>query len=172
MDKLEKRGYLDKDYLPHSLSTTALLKSLESAKPQARTAAAYLLSERQDIDEASLAKPLLKTLQFEKALYTKIELCRTLEKGSSATINEILPYLGIIGNNQHHSLPARVSKKQSYPLPRDIIARTIGHMKPENISTLFKGLKNLPLEQTRELIDAIGFLCFYNQIINEENCVK
>ena len=142
MDKLEKRGYLNKDYLLHSLSTTALLKSLESAIPQARTAAAYLLSKRQDIYKASLAKSLLKTLQFEKALYTKIELCKTLGKGSSAIIHEILPYLGIMGNNQHHSIPARISKKQSYPLPRDIIARTIGHMKPEIVSTLFKGLKN------------------------------
>ena len=166
IENLQKRGYLDTSFLPPSLSNSKLLELLQLDIPQERTASAYLLGKRKDIDESSLAKALLKALQLEKSLYTKIELCKTLEKGTSTTVVEMLPCLGKIGTNQQHQLPDKVSKKRSYPLPRDIIARTIGHMNPEILPTLLRSLETLSITQTRKLIDGIGFLCFYNEYID------
>ena len=50
----------------------------------------------------------------------------------------MVEYLGQIGNNQHKVLPTNGFNKKSYPLPRDIIARTLAHMKDRD-STSFNG---------------------------------
>ena len=53
----------------------------------------------------------------------------------------MVEYLGQIGNNQHTVLPTNGFNKKSYPLPRDIIARTLAHMKEDILPVLMDVLK-------------------------------
>lgn len=73
-------------------------------------------------------------------------------------------YLGRIGNNQHQALPTKAFNKNSYPLPRDIITRTLAHMNPDILPILLNVLQTNQLPVIREVIDAIGFICFYNNL--------
>jgi HEAT repeat protein len=111
-----------------------------------------------------LIRRFLHHLKQEKKLYTKIELCDALLKGGVQSAKIMVEYLGKIGNNQHTVLPAKSFNKTSYPLPRDIIARTLAHMKEEILPVLMDVLKTNNIPAIREVIDAIGFLCFYNNI--------
>lgn len=73
-------------------------------------------------------------------------------------------YLGQIGSNQHGVLPTKVFNKKGYPLPRDIIARTLAHMNNSILTVLLDVLKTNKLPAIREAIDSIGFICFYNNM--------
>lgn len=68
--------------------------------------------------------------------------------------------MGTIRGNQHRTIPEKVSKK-SYPLPRDIIARTMAKMNPDYFSTILE-IINYPedKEVVAEAIDAIGWMVF------------
>jgi len=99
-----------------------------------------------------------------KKLYTKIELCDALAKGGVPAAKLMVHYLGQIGNNQHQVLPTKAFNKNSYPLPRDIIARTLAHMNPNVLPTLLDVLQTNRLFAMREVVDAIGFICFYNNL--------
>ena len=77
-------------------------------------------------------------------------------------------YLGKIGKNQYHTLPDRPSLKKSYPLPRDIIARSLARMDPVILPVLTAILKGRNEQQISEILDAIGFLIFYNSIEEKE----
>lgn len=167
-EALKYLGLLDKTIISSEAGTQAFFSYLHSSNAQERTAAAYYLGLQLLENESEVAPHLLAALKKEKALYTKIQLCNALEKGMNTTFEVILPALGHIGNNQHKILPTAVSKKKSYPLPRDIIARTIGNMTIHCLETALNALSVLTLTETRELIDGIGFLCFYNKITNEE----
>jgi hypothetical protein len=72
-------------------------------------------------------------------------------------------YLGKIGNNQHRTPPERVSMKVSYPLPRDIIARSLGRMTIRILPALVEVLEQQELSACYEALDAIGFLVFYHR---------
>ena len=76
----------------------------------------------------------------------------------------MVDYLGKIGTNQHNVLPTHGFHKNSYPLPRDIIARTLAHMDEEILPILIAVLKTDNLLAIREVIDAIGFICFYHKL--------
>ncbi|MDD3049088.1 MAG: hypothetical protein PHQ89_03820 [Bacilli bacterium] len=162
LEQLTKRGYIDYlqfDYEHVSIDT--YLSMLCSHKATYRSLAARGL--RSHILKKKVVDALLIALQKEKALYTKIEITDTLKFGNKKTLEEMLPYLGIIGNNQHTVLPNKVSKKKTYPLPRDIIARTIAHMNPILLPFLIEQLNTSSLKQVRELVDAIGFMAYRNQ---------
>jgi hypothetical protein len=106
----------------------------------------------------------LQTLTHEKKLYTKIELCDALSKGDVQSAEIMVEYLGQIGNNQHKVLPTNGFNKKNYPLPRDIIARTLAHMEKEILPVLLNVLKTDNTLAIREVVDAIGFMCFYHKI--------
>lgn len=75
------------------------------------------------------------------------ELCDALSKGDDQSAKIMIEYLGKIGNNQHTT---NGFNKKSYPLQRDIIARTLGQMKEEISPVLMDVLKtnnNLELGQ-------------------------
>ena len=99
---------------------------------------------------------------IEKALYTKIEICNALSKSGQDGVIQMIPLLGSIKNKQYTCLPTRVSKKKSFPLPRDIIARTIGRMDISVLPTLLNIYSDCTQIQKRELLDAIGYLLFTN----------
>ena len=165
IDDLRKRGFVSKSDITSSLNSSIanLTKMLDHGNPFERTLAIIGLREHFSLDNYDYVSLLLKKLSIENALYTKIEICNSLQSGSSFTADVMCKYLGKIGNNQHLIVPASVSKKKSYPLPRDIIARCLGNMDKSVVSVLFDNLYSDDVCQISELIDAIGFLVYYNQ---------
>lgn len=129
-ENLRKRGMIEQIDIDSiiSLSYSELISLIDSKLSIERSASIHLLSNKVSCDNEDFVAVLLKRLSIEKSLYTKIEICNALEKGSEKTARQMVQYLGCIGNNQHRWLPDRISKKISYPLPRDIIARSLGKM--------------------------------------------
>jgi hypothetical protein len=168
-DDLKKRGYIeDIDTYGYShLSYKELCALIHSQKAYERTIAVRLLGSNA-LFETGADDILLGLLVKEKSLYTKIEICSALENCGTRTAKKMMELLGKIGNNQYSSLPQRVSKKSSYPLPRDIIARILGKMKIEVLPVMldFPPIGGVPA--IREIIDAIGYMCFYNDIADEK----
>ena len=68
---------------------------------------------------------LCHQLAIEKKLYTKIALCETLAECAELSIEPLIGLLGRIGKNQETQIPEIGFYKVSYPLQRDIAARTI-----------------------------------------------
>ena len=169
-EDLKKRGYIEDDEILNYngvLTFDPLCDLLKSKKAFERTIAIRLLKNCSGISQLDLSILLLEALVKEKCLYTKIEICSVLEKGNIDIAERMVTYAGKIGKNQHVKLPNEVSKKASYPLPRDIISRVMGKMNVEVLPTLVESLENRDVFVIREIIDAIGFLCFYNDITNE-----
>ena len=54
-------------------------------------------------------------------------------------------------------------KKKSYPLARDIIARTLGKTDKKNYLFLINELSTNSTTKLSELLDAIGYMVFYNK---------
>lgn len=160
---LKNRGFIDDidTVYYQKCNNHELFKMLNSNKAYDRTSAIRILSKRVPIDDLSLV--LLDLLTKETALYTKLELSDALAKGTPKTCRMMIPYLGIIGSNQYKSIPDKVSKKISYPLPRDIIARTISRMSVDCFDVMLEVLDSGDLTKISEGLDAIGFMAFYNK---------
>jgi hypothetical protein len=150
-----------------NLSLEQLYQRLEDSLATTRSAAAILLANRfveaTKKQRQEIVEHILIALTKENSLYTKIELCNLLELGDSNTSKQMIAYLGKIGNNQHKAPPDRVSMKVSYPLPRDIIARSLGRMSICILPTLIESLEYQELLACYEALDAIGFLVFYHR---------
>ncbi|MBO1306181.1 hypothetical protein JZO70_08415 [Enterococcus sp. 669A] len=165
--QLKARGFLDQEDLIsfQSCSFEQLLELLDAKDPVARSGAARLLPLTNET-----TKKLLQTVQQEKKLYCRLEMMRKLESGDCETARMMLPYLGKIGRNQHTIPLTKPSGKKSFPLPRDLIARSLGNMSPEILPILFEQLDVLPEAELSELIDAIGQLLFYHpEAVQEEH---
>lgn len=162
---LQKRGYLEDIDLTkyNTYEKEQIFKLLNSKLAIERTIAIRIISKKHDKNDLDIISILLERLLEEKALYTKLEICNFLEEGDKNTCEMMINYLGKIGNNQHKQVPLQVSKKKSYPLPRDIIARTLGKMSLNNIHILLSVLKDNDLSKISEALDSIGFMIFYNQ---------
>jgi HEAT repeat protein len=119
-----KRGQTSRqdDSLFSTLSNQELLDLINDVDAQKRTSAARLLGERKDTDAIPL---LCERLKKETALYTRIAISEALGAIGDPAIPELIRLLGKVGNNQHHEVPKKGFYKKSYPLPRDIAARTI-----------------------------------------------
>jgi len=162
-DQLRARGYvtLEESKNFDSLNKSNLIELTGSNEAYLRTVGVNLLSNKYELDE-KMVNLFCTILSHEKKLYTKIELCKALSKTSVDSIGIMFSYLGIIGNNQYKDLPKRFFNKKSYPLPRDIIARTFAHMNIEVLPELVTVLKSNNINAIREIIDSIGFISFYN----------
>ena len=160
-EHLRKRGYVtDKEIkVLAAISRELLLNMLHSNDAVTRTKAACNLVAT----DKNTACELIMQLSVEKCLYTKIAICESLEKGDCATAIQMTEYLGKIGNNQHKTLPNKVSGKKSFPLPRDIVARALGKMGAEVFPVLQTVVKGNDIEKIQEVLDAIGFMVFYNE---------
>ena len=173
-EDLKIRGYIDDIIINYNLNKEELNELLESRDAYNRSIAIRILSNN-NINDCQLTKKMLEKLSNEKALYTKIEICNYLEKGNQETVKLMIEYLGLIGKNQYKEIPPLPSKKISYPLPRDIIARTLGRMDKNIINLLFEFLEKKDIYKIREIIDSIGFMIFYNtelDILNNFNIIK
>lgn len=169
MDKYQQRkqrGWVETSdllaYKDKFLSELKAMLTVEDARE--RTIAVQLLPL-----DCELTNILLNSLANESALYTRLAIMEKLEHGDQATAQKMIPFLASIGNNQHHS-PTSPSKKKSFPLPRDLIARSLGRMNPKIFSILLESAQRLPLSQLSELIDAIGYMAFYHpEVATTEN---
>lgn len=168
-DDLRKRGYATQEDIDslNGKSQRELLDLIHADTAVVRTASAHNLSVTHG-NKRLVAAELLKQLCSEKCLYTKIALCQCLEKGGMDTAKQMVCYLGRIGRNQHKRLPARVSMKKSFPLPRDIIARSLGRMSPTVFPVLTDVLQSGDMDKIIEALDAIGYMTYNNQQLAAE----
>ena len=170
LDKLENKGMALEDdvNMLKNKSLEELIDCLSNDNAVIRTSASINL--RPYINEDNVQNELLMQLSEEKSLYTKIAICETLQHGNIDTAEKMTEYLGIIGNNQYRNLPNKISSKRAYPLPRDIIARTLSKMDADILPALIKILKSNNLIKIYEVIDAFGYMCFYNKTLqNKKN---
>lgn len=166
INQLKSRGYVeDEDLLKYGYeSKEELYKLLQSKTPIERTIASKLLIKYKDT-ETMLA--LIKALSKEKKLYTKIALSESVSVYGEKASEVLIKHLGLVGKNQHGTLPKKKFGKNNYPLPRDIIARTICKIGTPALKHLRLCLKTGEYHQILEAIDAIGFISFYEH--NEES---
>ena len=169
---LIKRGWFDESQISKflNLDLNSLLNLLKSDKPNERSIASFLLGVKFNVNNKEIYKSLIDALLNESALYARIEISKVLEKGDCSVAEYMVNFLAKIGNNQYKKLPKKVSKKVSYPLPRDIIARMLGKMDKANFCILIYSLTKCTTEQLHELLDSIGFMIFYNpSLVNLKN---
>ncbi len=151
--QLENRGFV-----PSGKELKALLTSPIAVQ---RTIAARLINAGKQVD---MIDALCQVLLVEKKLYTKIEICESLSSFGIDALPYLIPMLGCIGNNQYKAIHPEKFKKKSFPLPRDIVARTIIRIGPPAVPFLLKAIRNNNFKQTCESIDALGYICFYNAV--------
>lgn len=144
------------------LSNKEILTFLCSKLPMQRSIAAKIIIERRD---TQFVTPLIKALLVEKKLYSKISISDALGSLSKVSIEKCIPYLGKIGANQYKLLPSKPFEKSNYPLPRDIVARTICKGGSIAIPILLENLDTRNIEQLSEGIDAIGYISYYRKDI-------
>ncbi|MCK5475269.1 MAG: HEAT repeat domain-containing protein [Candidatus Pacebacteria bacterium] len=156
----EKRGFTTEieDSLFTNRSDSELIFLLRSNNSKERTSSAKTLGQRRS-QKAIVA--LCEQLKNEKALYSKIAISEALGNIGKPAVKELIKYLGAIGSNQHKALPKKKFNKKSYPLSRDIIARTICKIGNGALVDLNNILENGTKKQTSEAIDAVGSISFY-----------
>ncbi len=142
-----------------SFKTGELLVLLNNPKAEMRTIAARCLGKSED---HHIVEHLLTALDTEQKLYPKIEICNSLSRFGNDSVTGLVQRLGKIGKNQYKTIPDELFKKNSYPLPRDIAARTLIRIGHVALPYLFEVLEGEEKSKISEAIDAIGFICFKN----------
>ncbi|GMQ57276.1 hypothetical protein AN1V17_16710 [Vallitalea sediminicola] len=160
--QLKNRGYIDDNELKqyNYLTKLQLIKLLQSDIATDRTIAARLLVRYK---EFGVIEVLICSLINETKLYTKIALSECIGTYGEKASEMLIEHLGKVGNNQHRSLPSRPFEKKNYPLPRDIIARTMCKIGKPALNQLRCCLYSGEYIQILEAIDAIGFISYYEK---------
>lgn len=153
--KRQKRGQVFEEEIENfnQASVEELLILLNSSEPQKRTIGATLIDKRKCID---LINPLCSALEREKALYARIAISEALGNMGQRAVDPLIVLLGKIGNNQESELPSKYCIKISYPLARDIVARTIIKIGEPAIPQLIKKIEISDGFETQQAIDALG----------------
>lgn len=151
----EKRGQI----LPEELEayvefqTEHLIEMLSTDNPQKRTIAATILGNRED---KKAIVPLCTSLKNEKALYSRIAMSEALGKMGEEAVPPLINLLGQIGNNQEIELPKKYFNKKSFPLARDMAARTIIKIGEPATPYLMKVIQENDIYVSQQAIDALG----------------
>jgi hypothetical protein len=159
-EQLKSRGYIEDEELENyrQYNKHQLLDLLHSKVPSERTISVRLLDKYND---KITLEALVDRLAIEDKLYPKIALSEAISNyGKDASIL-LVDYLGQIGSNQHKGLPEKPFNKKNYPLPRDIIARTMCKIGKPALNVLRESIYNGTYAQQLEAIDAIGFISYY-----------
>lgn len=161
--QLENRGFVPSgaEKAFEILGGKELKTLLTSPIAVQRTITARLIKAGKRVE---MVDALCQALLVEKKLYTKIEICESLSSFGIDALPYLIPMLGCIGNNQHKAIHPEKLKKKSFPLPRDIVARTIIRIGAPAVPFLLKTIGNNNFKQTCEAIDALGYICFYNAV--------
>ena len=157
--QLERRGFCDDDRAKAlaGKSRDELVSLLSEYDPVTRTAVAKRLSLHKSDD---VIKALCEVLIHEDRLYTRLSICETLVSFGKDSVQHLASLLGNIGDNRLESVPDAIFRKKSYPLPRDLAARTISRIGKDALPALANILDHGDINAAREAIDAIGFICF------------
>jgi HEAT repeat protein len=156
------RGEISTEFLGQYLryDDRDLQQLLYDDAPQVRTAAAQILGQRRTM---AAIPDLCRRLSMEKALYVRMAISNALSRIGIAAIPEMSRYIGTIGVNQYQSLPGDIFKKWDYPLPRDLVIRSIIRMGVPALAYLNKYLLQTDDKAVlSEIIDAIGYISFYS----------
>jgi HEAT repeat protein len=153
----QKRGQIDIERLApfHSLSDEELIRLLKSEVPTDRTIGAALLGKRK---AENCVDNLCDALKVEKSLYSKIAICEALESIGSPSVIPLSKLLGTIGSNQETELPTKYFEKKSYPLARDIVARTLINIGKPAIDPMIELAKKADEYVLSQVIDTLGGL--------------
>ncbi|MFA8342616.1 MAG: HEAT repeat domain-containing protein [Rhodothermaceae bacterium] len=167
-EKRKKRGEVDKNFIAKfaDLNFPDLIKLLDDKDAQKRSVAAILIGKRNNKEAVEV---LIKRLKKEKALYTKINICDSLVSCEEKTISYLIDIIGETGKNQHSELPEKGFYKSSYPLPRDIAARTLVRMGSGVLKCLSERVDDTDENKLTEMIDIIGHISFYSEDKSFEN---
>ena len=149
-------GMLIEQY--HKLNFPLLADKLKSLFPAERTAAARVLA---NYKTGECALILSQALISESKLYSKIAISESLGELGIISLKFLLPLLGKIGANQHKTIPDDKFRKKSFPLPRDIISRTITKIGDEALDPLEEFILKEDDSSVSEALDAYGFIIFY-----------
>ena len=145
-----------------SFDESELLSFLHSEKTVERSCAAIHLRKYQN---PTVVDKLCHQLAIEKKLYTKIALSETLAECAYLSIEPLIGLLGQIGKNQETKIPETGFYKVSYPLPRDIAARTICRLGIVAILPLENFIKSSKdMNALAQAIDAYGHIVYSNKI--------
>jgi hypothetical protein len=160
IEALENRGFVaatgEAEFLNSSYAD--LVWMLKSNIPTNRTIAARLLAGNTHL---STIDRLIEALAVEHKLYSKIEICNSLVSFGLDAVVPLINVLGKIGSNQYAVIPEAEFKKINYPLPRDIASRTLVRIGTLALPDLIKILSTKELNLLTEVIDTIGYICFY-----------
>ncbi|MBF0529832.1 MAG: hypothetical protein HQK55_11305 [Deltaproteobacteria bacterium] len=144
-----------------SLGKVELVSLLHSKTATDRSYAAILLGNFQDSDTVT---QLCRQLSIEKKLYTRIAICKSLVKCADLSIPLLIELLGRIGKNQEDKIPETGFYKTSYPLPRDIAARTICRLGNTAIGPLENFIEtSADTPAIAQALDAYGHIVYTNQ---------
>jgi hypothetical protein len=159
-----KRGEITQvDIAPFlSISTHELHGHLNSPIPIVRTCAATVFGNHKTPEAVSY---LCQRLKVEKKLYCKIAISDALVKIGSFSVKPLLALLGKVGSNQETEIPRKGFNKKSYPLPRDIAARTLCRIGGDILPEIFEFIKQTkqPIE-IEQAIDVIGHIVYTNKL--------
>lgn len=160
--KLINRGYFDHldMTLYQSLEISVLIEMVNHQEPYLRTVSIRVLKDHAS-EEVLIT--LINRLLIEKKLYTKIELSQVISTYGQFASKNLIQYLGSVGKNQHKSLPEKPFGKNNYPLPRDIVTRTLCLIGIEALDDLMTCLKGGSYNQKLEAVDGIGFITYYQK---------
>lgn len=150
-----KRGQISsEDILPFvDYSIESLIEMITSDNPQERTISAVLLG---DIGDKTAIEPICDALKNEKSLYSRIAMSKALSKMGELAIPSLIKLLGEIGKNQETDLPTKYFKKKSFPLVRDMAARTLVNIGNPATPYLITFMGNDNEFKVQQAIDALG----------------
>lgn len=151
----EKRGQISPEDLEPYLnsSSDSLIKLLNDDHPQKRTISATMLGRKRS---ENAVMPLTSALKIEKSLYSRIAISKALSEIGKLSIAPLIELLGKIGNNQETKLPLKYFNKRSYPLSRDMAARTLVNIGKPATPQLIEILKTENTFKVQQAIDAVG----------------
>ncbi|WP_321423459.1 HEAT repeat domain-containing protein [uncultured Methanobacterium sp.] len=151
----EKRGQISpNDTVPYAdFSTEDLIGMLNAENPQERTISAVLLGNRND---KLVINPLCTALKNERSLYSRIAISEALSQIGEPAAPCLIQFLGEIGKNQEKELPLKYFKKKSFPLVRDMAARTLVKIGEPATPYLIEVLETGNEFKVQQAIDALG----------------
>ncbi|MDG5814675.1 hypothetical protein QA601_06285 [Chitinispirillales bacterium ANBcel5] len=158
------RGEIGDDELApfKGYSEDTLIKMLYSSVAAKRTIASKLLSE---CGTERSVKALCDRLWVEKKLYTRIAVCESLVTLQDSAYPYLLEMLSTIGNNQQKEIPQKGFLKTSYPLPRDLAARTLCRFDKQYLGRFIDFAYQLQsLLALEQLIDVIGHMVYSHRV--------
>lgn len=167
-EQLKNRGYAEETDLDDKISNEDAVTMLDSSAPSERTLAVRIIGRRK---MSGYIDRLCGLLEKEKALYTKIELQKTLAEFGAAAVPCLVVLLGSIGSNQHTAPNNEDSGKTSYPLCRDIAARTLCMIGVEALPALKEVLQSGTRKQKLEALDAVGHISYNSGNVDCQDAV-